>query len=99
MDLYTSAARLGRPFVVDGSAAPLGQHALIGDGSTAALVGVDGAIDWLCLPHFDSPSVFAAMLDPERGGRFQVAPAVRPFESLQAYDSHTNVLQTLFTAP
>jgi len=99
MDLYTSAARLGRPFVIDGSAAPLGQHALIGDGSTAALVGVDGAIDWLCLPHFDSPSVFASMLDPERGGRFQVAPAVRPFESLQAYDTHTNVLQTLFTVP
>lgn len=99
MDLYTSAARLGRPFVVDGSPARLGQHALIGDGSTAALVGVDGAIDWLCLPFFDSPSLFAAMLDHERGGRFQVAPAARPFESLQAYDSSTNVLQTLFRVP
>jgi len=99
MDLYTSAARLSQPFVVANGPPPLGSHALIGDGSTAALVGVDGAIDWLCLPRFDSPSVFASMLDPERGGRFQVAPVRRPFESLQAYDSHTNVLQTLFTEP
>jgi len=99
MDLYTSAARLARPFQVDGSPAPLGQHALVGDGSTAALVGVDGSVDWLCLPRFDSPSVFAAVLDPERGGRLRVAPAVRRFESLQAYDSQTNVLQTLFTVP
>ncbi|MBW2315343.1 MAG: glycoside hydrolase family 15 protein [Deltaproteobacteria bacterium] len=99
MDLYTQAARLGRPFRVGGAATPLGQHALVGDGATAALVGVDGSLDWLCFPRFDSPSVFAAILDPDRGGRFQVAPAARPFESLQAYDSQTNVLQTLFTVP
>jgi GH15 family glucan-1,4-alpha-glucosidase len=99
MDLYTSAARLSRPFVVEHDVPPLGRHALIGDGHTAALVGVDGSVDWLCMPRFDSPSVFAAMLDPERGGRFQVAPKARPFESLQAYDSSTNVVQTLFTVP
>ncbi len=99
MDLYTTAARLAEPFVVDGEAAPLGRHAVIGDGSTAALVGVDGGVEWLCLPRFDSPSLFASLLDPENGGSFRVCPARRPFESLQAYDSQTNVLQTLFRAP
>ena len=98
MDLYTSAARLARPFRVGNEPAPLGRHGLIGDGSTAALVGADGAIEWLCMPRFDSPSVCAALLDPERGGSFRISPVGR-YESRQAYDDATNVLQTLFHQP
>ena len=100
MDLYSTARRITRPFTVteDSRAEgfPIGARAAIGDGFTCALVRVDGAIDWLCMPRFDSPSVFAALLDHERGGITQVAPRARPFESLQAYDPGTNVVETLF---
>src|SRR5207245_38052 len=54
--------------------APIGEYGVIGDLYTVALVGMDGSIDFLCLPHFDSPSIFAALVDAERGGRFQIAP-------------------------
>jgi GH15 family glucan-1,4-alpha-glucosidase len=50
-------------------------HALLGDLHTAALVSTDGAIDWLCLPRFDSPACFAALLDDERAGSWRLAPA------------------------
>jgi GH15 family glucan-1,4-alpha-glucosidase len=100
MDLYSAARRLGRPLVVaqgdDADRLPLGAHGMIGDGRSVALVRMDGAIDWLCLPAFDSPSAFAALLDPQRGGRSAVTPTARPFESLQRYDPDTNVLETLF---
>ncbi len=100
MDLYSIARRLAVPFRfepgTDRSALPIGARAIVGDGSTAALVRVDGAIDWLCLPRFDSPSVFAALLDPERGGITSLGPASPRFESLQRYDPDTNVLETLF---
>ncbi|MFW5876883.1 MAG: glycoside hydrolase family 15 protein [Myxococcota bacterium] len=99
MDLYSAAKRLTRPFVfTEGNRdepLPIGARGIIGDGFSCALVRADGAIDWLCLPRFDSPSVFGALLDPERGGLTAITPATRPFESLQRYDPDTNVLETL----
>ncbi len=53
---------------------PIENYGIIGDLRSTALVGTDGSIDWLCLPRFDSPSVFAAILDDEKGGRFKIAP-------------------------
>ena len=50
---------------------PIAEHGLIGDLQTAALVTTDGSIDWYCCPRFDSPSIFAALLDQERGGYFR----------------------------
>src|SRR5690606_37142617 len=105
MDLSSAARRLGRPFRVgregerEGDELGIAAHGIIGDGFTAALVRADGAITWLCMPRFDSPSVFAAVLDEERGGGTSISPAVRPFESLQRYDPNTNVLETLFQVP
>ena len=66
--------------------------------ASAALVGMDGAVDWCCFPRFDSPSVFAALLDPETGGHFRIRPAAAGFESRQAYAQNTNILETVFTA-
>lgn len=73
----------------------IGAHGLIGDLHTVALVGTDGAIDWCCFPRFDSPSIFAAILDDKKGGRFKIAP-VEHGTQRQLYLPETNVLLTRF---
>ena len=72
-------------------------YGLIGDMSSAALVGADGSVDWCCLPRFDSPSVFASILDEEIGGRFRIRPSGAYKGSRQAYLQDTNILETTFT--
>jgi len=79
-----------------GRYAPIGDYGIIGDLYTIALVGMDGSIDFLCLPHFDSPSVFAALVDHERGGRFQIAPVLEGAVRKQLYLPDTCVLLTRF---
>lgn len=74
---------------------PIAEHGLIGDLRSVALVGTDGTIDWYCCPAFDAPSVFAAILDAERGGCFELAAAV-PARTKQFYFPDTNVLITRF---
>jgi GH15 family glucan-1,4-alpha-glucosidase len=69
-------------------------YALIGDCHTAAMVGRDGSIDWLCLPRFDSPSTFGALLGDERHGRWLLAPADRGATASRSYRGHTFVLDT-----
>lgn len=75
---------------------PIEDYALIGDMHTAALVGKNGSIDWLCLPAFDGPSVFARVLDAEKGGYFQIAPEHGEVTEKQLYWPETNVLTTRF---
>ena len=75
---------------------PIAEHGIIGDLHTAALVGTDGTIDWYCCPHFDSPSVFAAILDRKRGGYYRIAPATENWTPKQLYFPDTNVLITRF---
>ncbi|WP_328936775.1 glycoside hydrolase family 15 protein [Streptomyces tauricus] len=74
---------------------PIADHGLVGDLQTAALVSSDGTIDWLCAPRFDSPSVFASLLDHERGGHFTVtADTAQP--PVQIYLQDTAILVTRF---
>ena len=73
-------------------------HGIIGDLYTAALVGVDGTIDWFCAPHFDSPSIFGSILDDENGGHFSLKPINHDVRSTQYYLPETNVLVTHFTS-
>ncbi|MGH2607444.1 MAG: glycoside hydrolase family 15 protein [Tepidiformaceae bacterium] len=75
---------------------PIENYGIIGDLHTLALVGIDGSIDWLCLPRFDSPSVFAAILDDTKGGHFRIAPAYEDARRKQLYWPDTNVLITRF---
>ncbi|MEU9497320.1 glycoside hydrolase family 15 protein [Streptomyces sp. NPDC048196] len=76
---------------------PIAEHGLIGDMRTAALVGTNGTIDWYCCTRFDAPSVFASILDADRGGSFELAPDV-PTRTKQFYFPDTNILITRFFA-
>jgi GH15 family glucan-1,4-alpha-glucosidase len=78
---------------------PIGEHALIGDLQTCALVTTDGTIDFFCCPRFDSPSVFASLLDHERGGHFSITPDRPGFVSRQLYLPGTAILLTRFMTP
>jgi len=78
---------------------PIENYGLIGNMHTAALVGMDGSIDWFCFPHFDSPSMFCAILDDQKGGRFKIAPTTRAGTRRQFYWPDTNVLVTRFLSP
>jgi GH15 family glucan-1,4-alpha-glucosidase len=75
---------------------PIAEHGLIGDLHTIALVGTEGTIDWYCCPRFDSPSVFGAILDAERGGHYRLRPAVEGWTTKQLYFPDSNVLITRF---
>jgi len=78
---------------------PIENYGIIGDLYTVALVGIHGSIDWFCCPHFDSPSVFAAILDDKKGGHFKIAPTVGDVTHKQFYWPETNVLVTRFLSP
>src|SRR4051812_43194374 len=78
---------------------PIENYGIIGDLHTTALVGMDGSIDWLCLPRHDSPSVFAAILDDQNGGRFTISPDMEGATCKQLYWPDTNVLVTRFFTP
>lgn len=75
---------------------PIAEHGVIGDLRSAALVGTDGTIDWFCAPRFDSPSVFAAILDDEVGGAWRLEPTCEVTNRQQFYIPDTNVLVTRF---
>jgi GH15 family glucan-1,4-alpha-glucosidase len=74
----------------------IADHGIIGDLQTAALVTTDGSIDWFCCPRFDSPSVFGALLDDERGGHFRIRPSGIDYTTRQMYFPDTAVLVTRF---
>ncbi len=73
----------------------ISDYGIIGDLHSIALVGLDGSIDWMCLPHIDSPSIFGALLDDKKGGRFSITP-LDDWDSVAEYVPDTNILQTTF---
>ena len=74
---------------------PLEDYGVLGDGRSVALAGIDGSIDWWCVPNLDSPPLFNRLLDPEQGGRFELAPD-RAFTATHRYRDDSNVLETTF---
>src|SRR5215813_4176100 len=75
---------------------PIENYGIIGNMRTAALVGIDGSIDWFCYPYFDSPSIFGAILDDEKGGRFKITAVADGLKRKQLYWPSTNILVTRF---
>jgi GH15 family glucan-1,4-alpha-glucosidase len=75
---------------------PIENYGIIGDLNTVALVGLNGSIDFMCFPNFDSPTIFAALLDDENGGRFEITPEFTEMKNKQLYLPDTNVLLTRF---
>jgi len=75
---------------------PIEAYALIGDCETAALVGADGSIDWLCWPRFDAPACFAALLGEAGNGRWRIAPVDPAISTSRAYDGDSLILETRF---
>jgi len=75
---------------------PIRNYGLIGNLGSCALVSKEASIDWCCLPRLDSPSIFAALLDPEKGGHFSIRPALEIQETKQEYLPQTNILRTTF---
>ncbi len=76
---------------------PIEDYGIIGNMRTVALVGMNGSIDWHCSPNFDSPSIFGALLDDARGGRFQISPIADQVRRKQFYWPSTNILVTRFS--
>ena len=77
---------------------PIENYGVIGNMRSIALVGMNGSIDFLCYPNFDSPTIFAALLDDEKGGRFQIQPQLKGKRVRQLYLPDTNILLTRFLA-
>jgi len=77
---------------------PIENYGVIGNMQSIALVGMNGSIDFLCYPNFDSPTIFAALLDDRKGGRFEIAPQLTNARVRQMYLPDTNILITRFLA-
>jgi GH15 family glucan-1,4-alpha-glucosidase len=75
---------------------PIENYGIIGDLATTVLVSLSGSIDFMCFPHFDSPTIFAALLDAKRGGHFRISPVTGDFKNRQRYFPDTNILLTRF---
>jgi GH15 family glucan-1,4-alpha-glucosidase len=89
---------LSRPLIIINlvSYQPIENYGIIGDLNTIALVGLNGSIDFMCFPRFDSPSVFAALLDDKKGGSYRINPEFKEMKTKQLYLPDTNVLLTRF---
>ena len=75
---------------------PIDNYGVIGDLHSVALVGMNGSIDFMCFPNFDSPSIFAALLDDRKGGRFELMPLEREARQKQLYLPDSNILLSRF---
>src|SRR6478752_3086487 len=84
------------PTMADLDFARIADHGIIGDLQTCALVATDGSVDWFCAPRFDSPSIFGALLDRTKGGRFRISPSVSGYATKQMYFPDTAILLTRF---